>query len=140
VRPLAAALRLPRILLALRFGPAFGGSRSFEEIRDVYRAALAGGLQAGRFGPSPGSVDPATAEHQASLLEGWRAASTALDDAATRWSDRALDRYRLPHPGLGQLTVREMLFFTLYHNAHHARRIRQRAADPPADPPDATTP
>lgn len=128
VRPLAAGLRVPRVMLALRFGLAFGGSRSFEEVRRVYLAALGGGVQAGRFAPSPERADPPTAEHQASLLARWRATSGDLAAAAARWSDRALDRYRLPHPALGKLTAREMLFFTLYHNAHHARRVRERAA------------
>ncbi len=42
------------------------------------------------------------------------------------WSEAALDRYRLPHPLLGKLTVREMLFFTLYHNAHHLDQVAGR--------------
>jgi hypothetical protein len=42
------------------------------------------------------------------------------------WSEQALDRLRLPHPGLGLLTVREMLLFTLYHNAHHVFGVAQR--------------
>jgi hypothetical protein len=35
------------------------------------------------------------------------------------WSEDDLDNHRLPHPLLGKLTVREMLFFTLYHIQHH---------------------
>jgi hypothetical protein len=37
-----------------------------------------------------------------------------------------LDRLRLPHPGLGLLTVREMLLFTLYHNTHHVLGVERR--------------
>jgi hypothetical protein len=42
------------------------------------------------------------------------------------WSEIDLDRYRLPHPLLGKLTVREMLFFTLQHLAHHASKVEAR--------------
>jgi uncharacterized damage-inducible protein DinB len=37
-----------------------------------------------------------------------------------------LDRLRLPHPALGKLTVREMLFFTIYHNIHHVENVVRR--------------
>ncbi len=57
----------------------------------------------------------------------WNQSSDDLLAAMDRWRDSDLDRLRLPHPLLGKLTVREMLYFTLYHNAHHARRIVERA-------------
>jgi hypothetical protein len=46
----------------------------------------------------------------------------------TRWPERALDRHLLPHPLMGLLTIREMLAFTVYHTAHHLRRVADRAA------------
>jgi hypothetical protein len=49
-----------------------------------------------------------------------------LYGAVEGWSERALDRFRLPHPALGQLTVREMLHFTLYHNLHHVENVAAR--------------
>jgi len=36
-----------------------------------------------------------------------------------------LDRVMLPHPLLGKLTLREMLFFTIYHVEHHLGILRQ---------------
>jgi hypothetical protein len=35
------------------------------------------------------------------------------------WGESELDSYILPHPILGKLTIREMLFFTLYHDTLH---------------------
>jgi hypothetical protein len=54
------------------------------------------------------------------------AAIEALCAAVERWPERALDRYRLPHPLMGKLTVREMLLFTLVHNIHHVRVAERR--------------
>jgi len=42
------------------------------------------------------------------------------------WSELQMDRIRLPHPVLGKLSVREMLFFTLYHNQHHLDAAKRR--------------
>lgn len=127
VGAVATGMRAPRILLRLRFGRPKRPSRSFEEVVGVYRAALeAGGQARGRYVPSdvPAEADPA--EWRDGVLARWRRASEALSGAIERWSDEALDRYQAPHPLLGDMTVRELLFFTLYHNAHHARRIAER--------------
>jgi len=35
------------------------------------------------------------------------------------WTETELDTYQLPHLLFGMMTMREMLFFTLYHNWHH---------------------
>jgi hypothetical protein len=43
-----------------------------------------------------------------------------------RWPEAKLDAIQLPHPLLGNLTVREMLFFTLFHQSHHMDVIRRR--------------
>jgi uncharacterized damage-inducible protein DinB len=127
VRPVAMALKLPKLVLLLRFGWSGRPSRSFEEVRDIYRVALAqGGQASGRYLPSPRREGISDQEWRAKVLDRWRQAGEDLRDALPRWSEKALDRYVLPHPLLGKLTVREILFFTLYHNHHHAARVFER--------------
>ena len=40
---------------------------------------------------------------------------TKLDEL----TENELDKYIFPHPLLGKLTLREMLYFTIYHVRHH---------------------
>lgn len=130
--PLVGALGLPKIVLGLRFGRAGTPSRSLAVLRDDYRRLLREtGATAGRFAPTPQAApaDAASAAaRQQEVLGRWRAAVSGLALRIPRWSEAALDRYRLPHPLLGKLTVREMLFFTVYHNAHHLAQIAERRA------------
>ncbi|MEM8996621.1 MAG: DinB family protein [Acidobacteriota bacterium] len=128
IRPVAKAMGLPKMVLRLRFGTSKSGSRDFDAVRAQYRAALASGeAQAGGYGPSSATPDLAPAEWRAQIMGHFRTAGRQLDGAIAGWSDRQLDTLRLEHPILGPMTVRELLYFTLYHNAHHARRIRERA-------------
>jgi DinB superfamily len=120
VRVVGDALQKWKPML-LVFGRPGRPSRSYEEVVAAYVEALDRGGKAGRFAPR--GEDP----ERHLVVAGWQLAGRGLQRAANRWSEKALDRYQLPHPLLGKLTVREMLFFTLYHNAHHARRIRERA-------------
>ncbi len=131
VRPVANALRLPRFVLGVLFGRAGGPGRAFEPLRQVYQGKLADGAQAGRFAPSPRPLPTGASEQEAyrrRVMDHWRAASHALEAEVPRWSEAALDRYRLPHPVLGKLMVREMLLFSVYHAAHHARLVAGRCS------------
>ena len=129
MRALSRGMAAPKAMLALRFGVTFKGSRTFEQVREAYRAALAaGGQAAGRFDPSarPLGLDPA--RERALVLRRWREATSDLDSKIAAWSEASLDRLRAKHPLLGPMTVRELLYFTLYHNAYHARRVHERRA------------
>jgi hypothetical protein len=125
-RPVARALDLPRVLLLLRFGFTTRASRSYTALVSSYREALNDGLKAGSFAPSPLTQERHSDAERQEILQRWSDSLLAVETAAAKWSERSLDRLRLPHPGLGLLTVREMLFFTLYHNTHHAKGVAAR--------------
>ena len=122
------ALNLPRLLLGLRFGRHRGGSEGFERIRSRYLALLDAGATAGRFTPSPEPMPTDPEARRAEILAEWSRVTVDLTNASVRWPEPALDRYQLPHPLLGRLTVHDMLAFTVYHTAHHLRRIMERDA------------
>jgi len=125
-RPVALAMGLPRIVLYFRFGMNRRRSRGYSEMLATYQDALGAGLTAGRFAASPVPAGEQTAESRERALHGLAGTFDALGSALRRWPESALDRARLPHPGLGLLTVREMLLFTLYHNAHHVMGVLRR--------------
>lgn len=125
-RPIVKALKLPRILPAFLFGRADRPSRSYSELRDTYLKVLAAGGKAGRFAPSPQDRPSDPRAWRAALMAEREGVEADLEKAILKWDEAALDRYRLPHPLLGKLTVREMLFFTLYHNLHHFKNTASR--------------
>lgn len=133
-RPVATALAAPKLLLLLRFGWSRRPSRRYPELVATYRQALAGGVKAGRFSPAPLPPELRTAEQREKLLGQLEASLTAVRRALAGWSERALERHRLPHPALGPLTVREIAQFTIYHNVHHALGVAGRPMFAPGDP------
>lgn len=126
MRAVTKGLRMPRFVLLLAFGRAARPSRGYIEVREAYRARLARGADAGRFAPEvrPAPTDPAA--ERAQVMRYHATALAEMDAALARWPEQALDRRQLPHPLLGPLTVREMLFFTVYHNQHHVENVRRR--------------
>lgn len=133
MRAVTMGLRLPRWLLALRFGSAASPSRSFEALHAEYRERLARGATAGRFAPSERRPSPDAEGQRGEIMAHHRVALHALREAAGQWPERALDGRMLPHPALGKLTVREMLFFTVFHNRHHLVLVQGRLSAPGVD-------
>lgn len=124
IRPLQPAFALPKFSLRLFFGKANRPSRTYTALVEKYNSKLAAGGRA----PRP-FIPPAIGFHEKnSLIKKYRRQERTLCKKITRFSEQELDRYILPHPLLGKLTLREMLFFTIYHNYHHLALLKKYAA------------
>jgi len=122
--PVIMALNVPRTALRIRFGWVRHELRTLAQVRHTYvHEALANGGKAG--GPFLPEVLEPLAGAQARILGKWQEKGTEMQAALGKWSDKALDHYLLPHPLLGKMTVREILFFTLYHNLHHVNDVQR---------------
>lgn len=123
-KPIIMALNMPKIMLRTSFGKPKRTSQSWATVKDNYvNKALAGGGVAG--GPFLPKMTEASAMEREKILSRWQGQEAKLMNALSKWSDLNLDNYRLPHPLLGKLNVREMLFFTLYHNLHHVNDVQR---------------
>ncbi|NOS56978.1 MAG: DinB family protein [Cyclobacteriaceae bacterium] len=118
VSPVSLALSLPAFLLRLIFGTANRKSRSYEELVARYHSKLkAGGRASGRFVPPPKT------DSVEKLSTNLSKVVQALTRRIDRFSETQLDQLILPHPLLGKLTLREMLYFTIYHVQHHQKQL-----------------
>ncbi|MFT3882047.1 MAG: DinB family protein [Gemmatales bacterium] len=128
-KPVVMALRLPRFLPRLLFGKSNAPSRHYENIVQLYHDILAGGAQAsGKYAPKPVSMPSDPVNYQRTGVATLTATIQSLAKALEPWSEQDLDRLQLPHPLLGKLTIREMLFFTLYHLGHHKDKVANKTS------------
>jgi hypothetical protein len=125
MRPVVKALRMHPIVLRMMFGKSDHGSVSYDGLVARYRQALSEGGTAGRFAPSS-RIATDLGVWRAQILSEFESVHHQLCSAIERWTEPKLDRLRLPHPLLGKLTVREMLYFTLYHERHHLAGVQRR--------------
>ncbi len=114
-KPLILAVRLPRFALKLKFGKANRSSMSFEELVTKYETKLAEGAKAtGSFIPPKIGFDKKDA-----LLKELLSIIEKINTGIEHFSEEDLDKCLLPHPLLGKITFREMLYFTINHVDHH---------------------
>jgi hypothetical protein len=126
IKPLHLAYSLPKFVLKILFGKTNRPARSYDELVAKYKTKLAAGGRAG------GPFVPPTIffENKDVLLKKYEAQKQKLITKIEKQSEPDLDLYILPHPLLGKLTLREMLFFTIYHNEHHLRLLKERSSTP----------
>jgi hypothetical protein len=131
VNAVARGVAVPKLFLWLRFGRPPRPGRDYAAIGEIGQAWLQKGVQAPpEFVPEPERPAAGELEHRRrEILARWGRVNARLRTALEGWSDAALDRWALPHPRLGRLSVREMLFFTLHHNRHHIAVARRRLGD-----------
>lgn len=121
VKPLSQGLQLPRFLFRLFFGKPNRPGRTYTQLVAKYHLKLqAGGRASGAFIPKDVSFS-----QKQSLLSALNNQVHKLQVRLTRYDEKDLDQYLIPHPLLGKLTIREMMYFTIYHVIHHQRNIQE---------------
>jgi hypothetical protein len=131
VKPVAKALARPPKQLLRMFGQAESKPRSYADVVAAYEARLADGIRAEdyeRITPGVYRFPEGVTDEKDYLTQTWDESNNRLLAALEQWDEAALDSHQMPHPAIGTITVREMLFFTLFHNRLHARDIQQAAA------------
>lgn len=119
--PVNQALRMPKITLRTMFGKCNRPERTFEEVISKYQQKLAeGGRATGRFLPKDNMGKDKEKNIEELMKEGNR-----LTKALKKWDEKRMSIYVLPHPLLGKMTIREILFFTIYHTHHHQKIIEK---------------
>lgn len=127
IAPVKLAFSLPKFLLAVVFGKANRESKTYDALVAKYQSKLSeGGKAPGRFIPKSIAV----AERD-ELFKTLFSKVNLLSDLVDRYSEAQLDRYVLPHPLMGKITLREMLYFTIYHVGHHEKQIIRNLTSQP---------
>jgi hypothetical protein len=124
IRPLQLAYSLPKFALNILFGKTNRPSRTYNELVTKYKTKLAaGGKASGPF------IPPAIRfEKKNELIKKYEVQKQKLIVKIEKQSETDLDKYILPHPLLGKVTLREMLYFTIHHNEHHLESLKNRSS------------
>lgn len=122
IKPLQLAYGLPKFALLILFGKTNRPSRTYDELITKYKTKLAaGGKASGPFIPPIISFAKKDV-----LIKKYAEQKQKLIAKIERQSEKELDVYILPHPLLGKVTLREMLYFTIHHNEHHLELLKNR--------------
>ncbi len=122
VKPVAKGLGMPKFLIKYNFGKANRPSRDFDGLVERYKRGLAENP-----GIAPKNYAPSKVKHEqaAELNKKLKSYIEVINTKLAKWNEEQLDTYVAPHPLIGKLTFREVLYFTIYHAQHHQLQIKR---------------
>ena len=119
VNPLNMAFSLPNFTL-LFFGKLNRPAKNYAEITAKYYQKLAeGAVATPQFIPEEINVDA----NKEDLIQEFKKTNDKFLKKIDSFEEEDLDKHLIPHPVLGKLTIREMLYFTICHTLHHHKAI-----------------
>ena len=123
IKPLTRAHKIPKFILGYKFGKMNRDTRSYNQISNKYENAMSKGLA-----PSPNPFAPKEKKviTKNELLKNYKKETLRLIKSLNSWSEKQMDIYILPHPAIGKLSIREMLYFTHFHTIHHFKIIKKK--------------
>ena len=113
---------LPKPILRLVFGVNKKESRSFEDLRQLYKNALEGGAKA----PTIYIPKPVSHTEKDRLIQKYASLNKSFIDKLNSHTTSELDSYRLPHPILGKISLGELASFTSFHTSHHFESLKSK--------------
>ncbi len=120
VKPLVQVYSMDKIALKQNFGTTNKASRTYDVLLKEYLEKLNEG------GKAPTRYLPETiATEKAFLIDSLRKAIQNLCVAIETFTEEELDTLQVPHPILGNISLREMLYNAIYHVQHHHEAIKQ---------------
>ena len=129
-KPFVKGLNLQKEGLAKMFGTASQPSKSFDDMFATYKGRLSEGIKAENFDkvtPTFYRFPEGITDEKTYLVDSWNETHEKLYLALENWEESDLDTLQLPHPAMGNITIREMLYFTIFHNRMHLNDIRELA-------------
>jgi len=122
VKPLVLAYSLPKFSIRLLFGKPNRLGRDYAAVVDKYTIKLKnGGSASAPFIPK----QLKTGTPRTDIIESFEQMHEKFIGNLKHWDEQSVDKYLLPHPLLGKITMREMLYFTDIHILHHNALIHK---------------
>jgi hypothetical protein len=120
VSPVIMVFSLPKFIPRLLYGHPNRASRSYEQVVADYEQLLKNGAKAtGKYIPREVPI-----KFRQRRMEKLEKATALLAKNINAYSEEQLDQYQVPHPLLGKMTIRELLYFTIYHVQIHDRSVK----------------
>lgn len=117
----SVAFNVPKFMHVLLYGKPHRTSHGYSKVVDNYLKQLNHGAKAS------GVYIPKKRDYKRELLQkriqaqGHKLVATINN----KWNEEQLDKFVIKHPILGLLTLRELAYFTIYHNGHHLETIKR---------------
>lgn len=119
INPLVQVFGKSKIKIEQNFGTTETKGRNYDQLKTNYLEKLNQG------GKSPTQYVPqiVSENEKTKLVETLEKLIEKLNKEIEDFTEKELDRLYIPHPILGNISLREMLYNAIYHVEHHQKQV-----------------
>lgn len=117
VNPLVKVFGMPNTMIEQNFGTTDARGRTYDELLADYLEKLHHGGKA----PNPFMPEIVSENEKSELLKTLSTLIETLNTEIDIFTEKELDTLRIPHPLLGNISLREMLYNAIYHVEYHQK-------------------
>lgn len=122
-KAVSKGMKLPKLALQGMFGKNNREERGYNQLEKKYKEALASSdLKA----PAEFSSAPDRKFSNEEIIDRFEAEKQDFLKALSKWNEKDMSKYVMPHPAIGKCTVREMCYFTILHTNHHLDILKEK--------------
>lgn len=121
VKPLVQVFGMPKMTIEQKFGVTESTSRTYDELLVIYLQKLKKGGKA----PNQYVPDGVLENKKSELIKTLQELLEKLKSEIDVFSEKELDTLCVPHPLLGNISLREMLLNAIYHVEHHQNQTKK---------------
>lgn len=115
-RAINKGMKLPKLILRFKFGKLQREEYSYNYLIENYLNKLKAKKVKAPEGVSPGKINNSDYDR---ILSWFGQEKDTLKKNLERYNEKQLGQYVLPHPVIGNLSMREFTYFCCLHNEHH---------------------
>lgn len=123
----SSAMKVSPLILRWKFGKPNRNLRTYDEAYNRYFQKLKQ-VNGRPVAPSTFISEKGQEFDKGDMLNHWNSTLKKFENRINKWSDKNLNRILLPHPLLGKMMVREMLYFTHFHTEHHRKGLEKKVS------------
>ncbi|WP_353778399.1 DinB family protein [Winogradskyella sp. 3972H.M.0a.05] len=124
IKPLNAAMSMPKFLLRYKFGKANRAVRPYDAVVKRYQERLEGAK--GKTYKGSQNMKVPRYKDKDYILTRLQVEQKKLQAKTMRYKDKDLDALILPHPLMGKMPVREVVMWSAYHVEHHTKTLKEK--------------
>lgn len=122
-KAVSQAMKKPKFLLRWTFGKNNRSEKTIYQLKEKYHTVL---QKPTTNAPANYSAKKGRSFNKAELIARFQHELDQLILTMKGWNEKQLSKYIVPHPALGKMTIRELLYFTQFHTVHHLNILKEK--------------
>jgi len=122
-KAVSKGMNMPKLGLKTMFGKNNRQEKTYQELLEKYEASI---VQQNTKTKNNYEAEPGRIFDRPELIKRFEQELNDLIQSLNKWNEDDMTAYVMPHPIMGKFTIREFIYFTIFHTKHHLATLNEK--------------